>query len=133
MPSKDVHVSSDASTKASSLNARSSHSLLHAHIAPQHQHCALQAVGIDKSESQINRATARFPHIPFHQVDAWDISSVISIGKQFTKVFIDVSGNRSVGDVEELLSKYDKVFSPELFVVKCFKLKRLLNRCQQFS
>jgi Tat protein secretion system quality control protein TatD with DNase activity len=76
--------------------------------------------GIDKSPSQVAKAISRHqqqhPNLTFHQVDAWDLNSVLKLAAGagvggFTVVFIDVSGSRRVGDVENLLMKYEQVCS----------------------
>lgn len=99
-----------------------------------------QAFGIDKSEGQASKASERHKHIHnlhFRQIDGWDLTAVRQLSKEFSikfnVIFIDVSGNRKVGDVESLLVKYEQVFQPRLFVVKCYQLKRLVCRCQLFT
>jgi hypothetical protein len=56
----------------------------------------VQAVGVDKSAGQVARAQARHPGGPaFHCVDAYDMSALTrAVGSHYTKVFVDVSGNR---------------------------------------
>lgn len=105
-----------------------------------HVQCSFQAFGVDKSASQISKAIARHQHIPklcFRQIEAWDLTSVKQLAAEHkatvSVVFIDVSGSRKVGDVENLLVKYEQVFQPRAFVVKCYQLKRLVNRCQLFT
>lgn len=75
-----------------------------------------QAFGIDKSASQIDKAISRHQQqsdLSFHQIEAWDLNSVLKLaagaGVQFNVVFIDVSGSRRVGDVDELILKYEQV------------------------
>lgn len=100
----------------------------------------VQVFGIDKSASQVTKAITRHQHIHnlhFKQIDAWDLSAVKQLATEhnvtFDVIFIDVSGSRKVGDVEDLLTRYEQVFQPRLFVVKCYLLKRLVNRCQLYS
>jgi len=76
----------------------------------------LQAIGIDKSASQVAKAAIRHQqqsNLSFHQIEAWDLNSVLKLaagaGVQFNVVFIDVSGSRRVGDVDELILKYEQV------------------------
>ena len=54
------------------------------------------------------------------------------LGKRFTIIFVDLSGNRPIGDVSDIIEKYGKVFAPKLFVVKSFNLKRLVGQCCVF-
>mmetsp|Transcript_39549 Transcript_39549/g.87985 ORF Transcript_39549/g.87985 Transcript_39549/m.87985 type:complete len:186 (-) Transcript_39549:569-1126(-) len=93
---------------------------------------AKQAVGVDKSKGQAQRAQTRNPKIAFFEVDAFDISAIIKLGFKFTIIFIDISGNRPVGDVVSLIEKYSTVFQPRLFVVKCYRMKRLMGMCRVF-
>lgn len=78
----------------------------------------LQVFGIDKSPSQVAKAVSRHQqqhtNLSFHQIDAWDLNSVLKLTAAagvggFSIVFIDVSGSRRVGDVENLLMKYEQV------------------------
>lgn len=78
--------------------------------------CFEQAFGIDKSPSQIAKAASRHQHqhnLSFHLTDAWDLNSVLRVtaaaGVTFSVVFVDVSGSRNVGDVENLMMKYEQV------------------------
>jgi hypothetical protein len=81
-------------------------------------HVHAQAIGIDKSASQIAKATSRHQqqqqlNLSFHQIEAWDLNSVLKLtaaaGLRFSVVFIDVSGSRRVGDVDNLVMKYEQV------------------------
>jgi hypothetical protein len=76
----------------------------------------LQVFGVDKSSGQVQKAVARQQHqhnLSFHEIEAWDLNSVLKMtaaaGVQLSVVFIDVSGSRRVGDVENLVMKYEKV------------------------
>ncbi|KAI8609454.1 hypothetical protein BC830DRAFT_838738 [Chytriomyces sp. MP71] len=96
---------------------------------------AAKAVGIDKSPEQHRISVERFPrathaNLTFIHADAFDVRAALALGVPFTKLYIDVSGNRVVGDVIELIGAYEKAFpSLELIVVKCFPFKRLLLNC----
>lgn len=76
---------------------------------------ASQVFGIDKSISQVSKAAARHQlhNLSFHHIEAWDLNSVLKLteaaGVKFTVVFIDVSGSRRVGDVDNLIMKYEQV------------------------
>ena len=53
----------------------------------------------------------------------------------FTKVFVDISGDREVGVIMRLLQVYEAAMDPkpELFVVKSQKLKQVLVRSQLWA
>ena len=87
-----------------------------------------QLIAIDKGLS-LPSARARHPHIRFEQIDGFDIAALRRLGRAFTKIYVDVSGCRAVGDVIRLISAYDSVFHPESMVVKSTKLWRLVRRC----
>eukprot|EP01025_Chloroclados_australasicus_P037970 TRINITY_DN38849_c0_g1_i1.p2 TRINITY_DN38849_c0_g1~~TRINITY_DN38849_c0_g1_i1.p2 ORF type:complete len:151 (-),score=1.14 TRINITY_DN38849_c0_g1_i1:57-509(-) len=95
------------------------------------QHCQ-KVVGLDKSLFQYQRAQERFPLVRFENIDAFDISSVLALGYKFNKIFIDVSGSRDISDLINLIESYEKVFQPDLFVVKSYKLKKLVQSCIVF-
>jgi hypothetical protein len=64
----------------------------------------------------VSKATARHQqlhNLSFHHIEAWDLNSVLKLtaaaGVKFTVVFIDVSGSRRVGDVDNLVLKYEQV------------------------
>lgn len=64
----------------------------------------------------MSKATARhleLHNLSFHHIEAWDLNSVLKLtaaaGVQFTVVFIDVSGSRRVGDVDNLIMKCEQV------------------------
>ena len=66
-------------------------------------------------------------------MDAFDVGAVLKrFGRRFSVLYIDVSGNRSVGDVVSLCDKYHVVFHPRLIVAKCYKLKRLMGLCRVY-
>ncbi|ORX85501.1 hypothetical protein K493DRAFT_319955 [Basidiobolus meristosporus CBS 931.73] len=93
-----------------------------------------EVVGVDKSLLQHAAAVERFPaseypNLSYVVLDAFDVNAVRKLDKKFNKIFIDISGNRCIGDVTEIIDRYEKIFKPELFVVKCFPLKRLINQC----
>ena len=90
-------------------------------------------IGIDKSEFQTLQSQRRNSSIRFYNMDAFDVGGVLrAFGRLFTVLYIDVSGNRSVGDVVSLCDKYHVVFHPRLIVVKCYKLKRLMGLCRVY-
>eukprot|EP01024_Parvocaulis_polyphysoides_P010628 TRINITY_DN13649_c1_g1_i3.p2 TRINITY_DN13649_c1_g1~~TRINITY_DN13649_c1_g1_i3.p2 ORF type:complete len:156 (-),score=25.02 TRINITY_DN13649_c1_g1_i3:128-595(-) len=96
------------------------------------RHCK-KVVGVDKSDFQFQNATIRFPNVQFFNIDAFDVSKILALDLKFNKIFIDISGNRDIGDLINLIDSYEKVFQPELFVVKSYKLKKLLQCSTVFN
>ena len=97
-------------------------------IAP---HCR-EVIGTDISEECLERARERHPEIRFELLDAFDIPAALALGRQFTKVYIDVSGlsgYRSLLDVIALLNMYATVLRPEAIIVKSGALKHFASRC----
>lgn len=92
------------------------------------KHCK-EVIGIDKGES-LPKAKERYPWLRFEQIDGFDIPSLLKLGKQFNKVYIDISGSRGLADVLLMIRKYEVVFKPELVVVKSSKLKKMLRKCK---
>ena len=85
-------------------------------------------VAIDKGKA-LAVARINYPYIHFEQIDGFDISRVMNLGYDFSKVYIDISGCRDIYDVIKMISKYEKVFQPEVIIVKSSKLKRLVSKC----
>ena len=91
-----------------------------------------EVIGTDISEDCIKTARQEHPHIRFEVLDAYDLQTALSFGKQFTKIYIDVSGlsgYRSLLDVIALLNMYATVFSPEAIIVKSGALKHFAAHC----
>ena len=86
-----------------------------------------QVIGIDKGKT-ILIARENYPCIRFEQLDGFDVSSVLKLGKQFSKIYIDISGNRDPADVLRMIRKYEAAFNPELIVVKSSKLLKMLRK-----
>ncbi|KAG2498971.1 hypothetical protein HYH03_003158 [Edaphochlamys debaryana] len=92
-----------------------------------------EAVGVDKSPQVLKVARYYHPDIEFHEIDATDISSILKLGKRWTKIFLDISGSQPVGPLATLVEKYERVFpSVDLFVVKAFRLKKLVGNATVF-
>lgn len=92
-----------------------------------------KVIGIDKSEFQTCVSQKRHSNIEFFNMDAFDVGAVLrKFGRRFTVLYVDVSGNRSVGDIVSLCDKYHVVFHPRLIVVKAYKLKRLMGLCRVY-
>lgn len=97
-------------------------------IAP---HCK-EVVGSDISPECIETARRRHPGIHFEVLDAFDVQAALALGKQFTKIYIDVSGlsgYRSLLDVIALLTMYGTVLRPQAIVVKSGALKHFASHC----
>jgi ubiquinone/menaquinone biosynthesis C-methylase UbiE len=92
------------------------------------EHCR-EVIGIDKGKS-LPKAKERYPWLRFEQIDGFDISSLLKLGKQFNKIYIDISGSRDLADVLLMIRKHEIVFKPELIVVKSNKLKKMLRKCR---
>jgi len=87
-----------------------------------------KVVGIDKGESYYT-AVKKYSYIQFEKIDGFDIKKVLALGYQFNKIYIDISGCRSLFDVIKIVLMYKNVFKPELIVVKSSKLKRFVETC----
>jgi len=97
-------------------------------IAP---HCR-EVIGTDVSPECIERAREKHPHIRFEVLDAFDVRAALALGKQFSKIYIDMSGlsgYRSLLDVIALLTMYATVLRPRAIVVKSGALKLFAAQC----
>jgi hypothetical protein len=90
---------------------------------------AKKVVGIDKGES-FYTAVRDYPKLELYKIDGFDISSVIDLDYQFNKIYIDISGCRSLFQVQKMILMYSHTFKPELIVVKSSKLKRFVQQCK---
>lgn len=89
-------------------------------------------VATDISEDCLKRAGMRNPEITFKQLDAFNIQQAMSLGKDFNKIYIDMSGlssYRSLLDVIALLNMYSSIFSPEAIIIKSGSLKHFASKC----
>ena len=71
-----------------------------------------QVVGLDKSSGQTQMAQSRNPNVEFFNIDAYDAGAVVRLGRQFTVIYVDVSGSRPPGDVVQLIDTYHILFKP---------------------
>ena len=97
-------------------------------IAP---HCK-EVIGVDISPECVERARERHPDIRFEVLDAFDVQAAVALGKQFTKVYIDMSGlsgYRSLLDTVALITMYATVLRPEAIVIKSGSLKQFAHHC----
>lgn len=97
-------------------------------IAP---HCK-EVIGTDISSDCIYRARQAHPNIRFEVLDAFDVKAAYEMGKQFTKIYIDMSGlsgYRSLLDVISLLTMYATMLRPKAIIVKSGALKHFAEHC----
>lgn len=95
------------------------------------QHCS-EVIGTDLSPECIQRARETHPGIRFEVLDGFDVRAALDMGRQFTKIYIDISGisgYRSLLDVISLLTMYATVFRPEAIIVKSGALKHFASHC----
>lgn len=85
-------------------------------------------VAIDKGKS-LPTAKKKYPYIHFEQIDGFNIEEVINLGFKFNKIYIDISGCRSMFDVIRMAKMYESVFKPEIIVVKSSNLRRFASSC----
>ncbi len=93
-------------------------------------------IGTDVSADCVERARRERPGIRFEVLDCFDVRSALalagSIGRPFTKVYIDmsgISGYRSLLDCIALLQMYGTVLTPKAIVVKSAALKNFASHC----
>ena len=89
------------------------------------EHCK-EAVGIDKGGT-LPKAKERYPWIQFEQIDGFHIGNILALGKKFSKIYIDISGNRDLDIVISMIQKHEAALNPEIIVVKSSKLKRIMR------
>ena len=97
-------------------------------IAPRCQ----EVVGTDISLECIERARSIRPEIRFEVLDGFDVRAALDLGRQFTKIYIDmsgISGYRSLLDTISLLTMYATVLRPEAIIVKSGALKLFAEQC----
>ncbi len=101
-------------------------------IAP---HCR-QVIGTDISAECIDRARKLHPELSFDILDGFDVRAALElsnkVGRQFTKIFIDmsgISGYRSLLDTISLLNMYATILRPEAIIVKSGSLKLFAVNC----
>ena len=91
-----------------------------------------EVIGTDVSAECIERARQKHPGVRFEVLDAFDVRAAVALGKQFTKVYIDMSGlsgYRSLLDLIALLNMYATVLRPEAIIVKSGALKHFASHC----
>ena len=94
-------------------------------------HCK-EVIGTDISAECLETARQRHPDIRFELLDGFDVRAALDFEKQFTKVYIDMSGlsgYRSLLDVIALLTMYATVLRPKAVVVKSGALKHFAANC----
>ena len=91
-----------------------------------------EVIGTDVSIECIERARRQHPGIRFETMDVLNVQAAMAFGKQFTKIYIDVSGfsgYRSLLDVISLLTMYATVLHPEAIIIKSSSLKHFASLC----
>jgi hypothetical protein len=89
-------------------------------------------LGTDVSPECIARARQMHPEVQFAVLDAFDVRAALAFGRQFSKIYIDLSGfssYRALLDVIALLTMYATVLRPEAIVVKSGALKQFAAYC----
>jgi tRNA/tmRNA/rRNA uracil-C5-methylase (TrmA/RlmC/RlmD family) len=95
------------------------------------QYCK-EVIGTDISSKCIERAKKEHPKLHFEILDGFDVRAALDMGKQFTKIYIDISGisgYRSLLDAIALLIMYATMFRPEAIIVKSGALKQFAMNC----
>jgi len=95
------------------------------------QYCK-EVIATDISPECIKRAREKRPDLHFEVLDGFDVQAALALGKQFTKIYIDISGlsgYRALLDVISLLTMYATVFRPEAIVIKSGALKHFASHC----
>ena len=95
-----------------------------------------ELIATDLSEECVARARTERPELRFETLDVFNIRKALAFDRQFTKIYIDVSGFsgfRSLLDVIGLLQMYASVFEPEAIIIKSNSLKRFAAGCMPWS
>ena len=87
-----------------------------------------RVVAVDTSDS-ILTARETYPHVEFHQADAFGVRTLLAFGP-FTKAYVDLSGSRAPEAIMKLTRAYIVAFGLEAVVVKNTKLKRFAAQCR---
>lgn len=98
-------------------------------IAPQ----CREVIGTDVSADCVARARQTHPGIHFEVLDAFDVRAALRLGREFSKIYVDMSGfsgYRSLLDVIALVHMYGTVFRPGAIVVKSGALKHFASHCR---
>ncbi len=88
-------------------------------------------IATDISSECLQIARLKYPQITFATLDAFNISQAMALGRNFSKIYIDMSGlssYRALLDVISLLNLYASVFDPKIIVIKCGSLKNFTSR-----
>ena len=95
-------------------------------------HHAKKVVGIDPGKA-LETAIETYPRIQFEPIDGFDISAILDLGYEFTKVYIDISGCRKILDVVSMATKYAAALRPDVIVIKSTQLKGFVSNCIVWS
>lgn len=91
-----------------------------------------EVIGTDISAECIERAREKHAGLRFEVLDAFNVPAAQGFSKQFTKIYVDISGfsgYRSLLDVIALLNMYGTMLRPEAIVVKSGALKHFASHC----
>ena len=116
-----VHVSREDTVLEIGCGEGVTSSLLHRYAG--------QLVAIDKSIA-IEKTRKRYPHIRFERLDGFDLTAIRSLGLDFNKIYIDISGSRQLRFVVQIIEAHEAVFQPDLIVVKSKSLADILERAE---
>jgi len=95
-----------------------------------------EVIGTDISLDCITRARDMHPDIHFEVLDGFDVQAALSLGRRFTKIYIDISGlsgYHSLLDVICLLNTYAVQLRPEAIIIKSGALKHFAQKCVAWS
>jgi len=87
-------------------------------------------VAIDQKKELVDVAREALPGVKFNVQDAFDTYELRKLEPEggFTHVFVDISGNRELRSVVQLLDQVEASLRPKHIIVKSQKLRRLLLR-----
>jgi len=91
-------------------------------------------IGVDRNNEPISKANTRYPKITFRQLEANDMKSLLRMyddsDRKPNKIFVDINGCAPPWTVLPLIEKLEKVFTPEIIVIKNYRLQDLILRCE---
>eukprot|EP00397_Hematodinium_sp_SG-2012_P025675 GEMP01026840.1.p1 GENE.GEMP01026840.1~~GEMP01026840.1.p1 ORF type:complete len:251 (+),score=50.69 GEMP01026840.1:36-788(+) len=87
-------------------------------------------VAIDQKQDLVDIAKEVMPDVTFAVVDAFDTYALRKLAPEggFTHIFVDISGNRELRSVVQLIDQIEAGLKPKHIIVKSQKLRRLLFR-----
>lgn len=91
-----------------------------------------EVIATDVSLECITRARETYPGIRFEVLDGFDVRGALQFDRQFTKIYIDMSGlsgYHSLLDGISLVTMYATVFRPEAIIIKSASIKHFIGHC----